>query len=383
MKTSLAERKNLLVVLAGLTLFGPLSAVVKFDPNVPRTVFTAPELIQALPESGKEGLQFAISVEPQPMSPEAFQIKQTGSNQITIIGTDASAAMDGGLPQLRWATGEMPPRPSNRCNANPIAPSSSPADASIRTCPGMCPRNTSTSFRSMKSSSDHDLGDVPSLGRTVTAGKSNYVDQVIAAGLHQEAIRGYRATTAYAAAQIGHALQALEHSAYRDNTIVVLISDHGFHLGEKNHWQKGTLWEESTHCLMMMRVPGITSPRGTSKRFVSRQDIYPTLAELARLEPPAYLDGRSLRPLSENPDATWASTAITAFDDQYVSIRTEQFRSIRYSDDQGELHDHQSDRHEWRNQMSNPKYQATLTQLRNSVPALASMSEPMPFNKQQ
>jgi len=150
MKTSLAERKNLLGVLAGLTLFGPLSAVVKFDPNVPHIVFTAPELIQALPEAGKEGRHFAISVELEPISPETFQIKQTGSNEITVVGTDASAAMDGGLPQLRWATGEMPPRPSNRCNANSIAPFSSPADASIPLCAGQSLRNNSAYFRLMQ-----------------------------------------------------------------------------------------------------------------------------------------------------------------------------------------------------------------------------------------
>jgi len=149
---------------------------------------------------------------------------------------------------------------------------------------------------------DHDLGDVPSFGRAFTAGPCHDVDQVIAAGLPQEAIRGYRATNAHADAQIGRTLQALEHSAYRDNSIVVLIRDHGFPLGEKNHWRKGTLGEKAPHYLKMMRVPGTAAPGGNSKRFVSRQYIYPTLAKLTGLNPPGYLDGRPPSSTGEAPN---------------------------------------------------------------------------------
>jgi arylsulfatase A-like enzyme len=215
----------------------------------------------------------------------------------------------------------------------------------------------------------------------VTAGKSRFVASVLEHSLHKQAVQAYLATTAYADAQMGRVLEALEKSPYRDNTIVVLISDHGFHLAEKSHWQKGTLWEEATHNLMMWRVPGMTRTGGVSERFVSLQDIYPTLADLCRIDPPEYMDGRSLAPLFKQPDAPWQSTAISALYDRYISIRTERFRYIRYNDDQEELYDCAEDPHEWVNQIGNVQYTNAIETLRSAVPALAEMALPVPSRK--
>ena len=228
---------------------------------------------------------------------------------------------------------------------------------------------------------EDDLADVPPYGRKITEGKSKFVAQVLSHDLHKQAVQAYLATTAYADAQIGRVLDALEASRYRDNTIVVLISDHGFHLGEKSHWQKATLWEEATHCLLMFRVPGMTKQGGRSQRCVSLQDIYPTLTELCGIEPLSYVDGRSLRPLLNNPNAEWNSTAITALGNQYISIRTEHFRYIRYSDDQQEFYDRRDDPREWTNQIGNPKFATAIETLRNSLPALSEMARPMPSKK--
>jgi arylsulfatase A-like enzyme len=228
-----------------------------------------------------------------------------------------------------------------------------------------------------------DLDDVPPLGRALVEKKRKFVEQILEQGVHKQAVQGYLATTAYADAQIGRVLDALDTSAYRDNTIVVLISDHGFHLGEKTHWQKATLWEEATHCLLMCRVPGTTRAGGQSKRFVSLQDIYPTLAELCGLQPPAYLDGRSLVPLLKNPNSEWESTAITALDDQYVSVRTEGFRYIRYRDDQEEFYDCSNDPREWINEISNPKFATAIARHRSLVPDLSDMSPPMPSKRKR
>lgn len=224
----------------------------------------------------------------------------------------------------------------------------------------------------------NDLDDVPPLGVKITEGKSKFVQQVLANGLHKQAVQAYLATTAYADAQLGRVLDALEKSPYRDNTIVVMMSDHGFHLGEKNHWQKSTLWEEATHCLLMLRVPGMTQAGGRSERFVSLQDVYPTLAELCGLKPPQPLEGRSLTPLLKKPDADWMSTAITAFSDRFISIRTERHRYIRYRDLQEELYDCSKDPHEWHNQAANPAYADVLADLRAAVPPLAQMARPLP-----
>ena len=228
---------------------------------------------------------------------------------------------------------------------------------------------------------DNDLDDVPPLGRAFTAGKSKFVEQVRRNGQHASGVRAYLAATAYADAQMGRVLDALERSPYRDNTLVVLMSDHGFHLGEKNHWQKSTLWEEATHCLLMIRAPGTTRANGTSERCVSLQDLYPTLVELCGLEPPAQPAGRSLVPLLKNPNAEWQSTAITAFNDRNISIRTERFRYIRYRDEQEELYDCTADPHEWRNLAADSDYAAAINELRASLPPLAEMMKSMPSKR--
>ena len=228
---------------------------------------------------------------------------------------------------------------------------------------------------------DNDLDDVPPLGRAVTEGKRKFVDQVLEHGVHKEGVRAYLATTAYADAQMGRVLDALEKSPYRDNTIVVLMSDHGFHLGEKNHWQKATLWEEATHCLLMFRVPGVTPEGGVSKRFVSLQDIYPTLAELCGLKALDYVDGRSLVPLLKQPDAEWKSTAISALYDRFISIRTEQFRYTRYSKDQEEFYDYSNDPHQWINQINNPEYATAIKRLQAQLPTHAEMCPKIPSRK--
>jgi arylsulfatase A-like enzyme len=229
-----------------------------------------------------------------------------------------------------------------------------------------------------------DLDDVPPLGRALTAGKSRFVESVLEHGLHEEAVQAYLATTAYADAQLGRVLDTLEKGPYKDNTIVVFLTDHGFHLGEKNHWQKATLWEEATHCLLMFRVPGMTPNGGVSERFVSLQDIYPTLAELCNLKPPAYMDGRSLVPLLQDPNAEWESTAISCLTEKnnpvngYISIRNELGRYIRYGEGQEEFYDTSKDPREWTNQIDNPAYATTIETLRAAVPGLSEMATPMP-----
>ncbi|MEM6911388.1 MAG: sulfatase [Verrucomicrobiota bacterium] len=225
-----------------------------------------------------------------------------------------------------------------------------------------------------------DLEDLPPLADRVLT-KRRIVDEIVATGEHQKAVQGYLATTAYADRQIGRVLQALEESPYLDETIVLLMSDHGFHLGEKNHWQKATLWEEATHCLLMMRVPGMTRAGGVSPRFVSLQDLYPTLAELCGLQAPEYVDGRSLVPLLHNPEAAWESTAMSALYERFLAFRTERFRYIRYSEEQEELYDLSKDPKQWTNLADNPEYAEALRKLRARVPAYSEMAKPVAVKK--
>jgi len=232
-----------------------------------------------------------------------------------------------------------------------------------------------------------DLDDVPSAGRELTAGKSKFVDAVLREGLHRQAVQAYLATTAYADAQVGRVLDALDRSPHRENTIVVFLSDHGFHLGEKHHWQKATLWEEATHCLLMMRAPGLTSAGVVSERFVSLQDIYPALTELCGLDAPSYLDGRSLVPLLRDPKANWPSTAITCLTDKskaargYVTIRNELGRYIRYGNGLEEFYDTSKDPREWTNQIQSPKHESVVSRLKQSLPKLVAPLKPVQRRK--
>jgi len=219
----------------------------------------------------------------------------------------------------------------------------------------------------------NDLDDVPPLGVAITNGKAKFVDQVMEHKVHKEGVRAYLAATAYADAQMGRVLDALEKSKYRDNTIVMLMSDHGFHLGEKHHWQKSTLWEEATHCLLMFRAPGMTKAGGKCERFVSLQDLYRTLTDLCGLKAPDYVEGRSLVPLLKQPNADWESTAITAYGDSYITIRNERFRYIRYREGQDELYDCSHDPHEWANQIKNPAFAAEIESLRSKLPPQSKM----------
>lgn len=229
-----------------------------------------------------------------------------------------------------------------------------------------------------------DLDDLPPLAKAVSDGIGSFADKVIESGQHKEAVQAYLATTTYVDTQFGRVLDALEKSPYNDNTIVVFLTDHGFHLGEKHHWQKTTLWEEGTHTLLMFRAPGVSRTGGVSERFVSLMDIYPTLAELCGLTPPAYIDGRSLVPLLKDPQAPWESTAITGLCDKsktdmaYISIRNELGRYTRYGENEEEFYDATKDPHEWTNQIDNSKYATTVDRLRALVPSFENAAQPLP-----
>ena len=163
-------------------------------------------------------------------------------------------------------------------------------------------------------------------------------------------------------------IDALEQSAYANNTIIILWSDHGWHLGEKLHWRKFALWEEATHNVLMAVVPWITKPGGRCSRPVTMLDIYPTLIELCNLTKKDELEGQSLVPLLRNPEAEWERPALTTHGRNNHSLRTERYRYIRYSDGTEELYDHEKDELEWDNLAGDPEYADVKRQLAKWLP---------------
>jgi len=201
-----------------------------------------------------------------------------------------------------------------------------------------------------------------------------------------EALRAYYASVSFVDAQVGRLLDALDRLKLADNTIVVLWSDHGYHLGEHlGAWQKRTLFEESARAPLIIFAPGAKGNGRSSKQIVEFVDIYPTVADLARLEPPANLSGRSLRPLLEDPDRAWKGAAFTQVlrpgdDAPFVgrSVRTDRWRYSDWGGPTGgvELYDHENDPNEWTNLGSNPMWQPIVRDLKRQLDAKINANVP-------
>ncbi len=162
-------------------------------------------------------------------------------------------------------------------------------------------------------------------------------------------VRSYLASTAFVDAQVGRILDALDASPFADNTIVVLWSDHGWHLGEKAITGKNTLWERSTRVPLIFAGPKICRPCRLCDQPAELLDIYPTLADLCDLPQPEFLEGHSLTPQLADAAATRVWPAITTHNHDNHSVRSLDWRYIRYADGSEELYNSVDDPHEWRN----------------------------------
>lgn len=187
------------------------------------------------------------------------------------------------------------------------------------------------------------------------------------------ALEAYYACITYVDAQIGRVLDALEASGEADNTIIVLWGDHGWHLSDKGMWGKGTLFESAARAPLIIADPRQKASAGkTSRRIVQFVDIYPTLADLCGVPIPKGLDGVSLKPLLDNPDATWDHPAFTVQTRAWFigrRIRTERWAYSEW--DEGRrgamLFDHDQDPHEMHNLISDPKHQGIAQQLQSQL----------------
>ncbi|MES2705674.1 MAG: sulfatase [Verrucomicrobiota bacterium] len=215
---------------------------------------------------------------------------------------------------------------------------------------------------------ENDLDDIPATGVKLAGAEGDH-KRILESGRWKEAVQAYLAAVSYADAEIGRLLDALNASEYRDNTIVVLFGDHGWSLGEKEHWRKFALWEESTRAPLIWSVPGLTKPGTISSRPVDFTAIFPTLTDLAGIATPSHVEGVSLRPLLANPQAEWAHPAISTWIQGNHSIRTEDWRYTRYADGGEELYDHRNDPYEWTNLATKEEFAAKKLELAKFLPA--------------
>jgi uncharacterized sulfatase len=188
----------------------------------------------------------------------------------------------------------------------------------------------------------------------------------------REVIRAYYASISFLDAQVGRLLDALDRLGLADNTIVVFMSDHGYLLGERGQWMKQMLFERSARAPLMMAGPGVSARGRSSKRIVEFLDLYPTLAELAGIAPPAGLQGRSLVRLLNDPGADWKHPALTqvvrgpvATGFRGYSVRNKKWRYTAWEDGKRgtELYDEEHDPDELRNLAADPKHAKALAEM--------------------
>jgi iduronate 2-sulfatase len=188
----------------------------------------------------------------------------------------------------------------------------------------------------------------------------------------RESIRAYYASITFLDANVGRLLDALQRLGLSDSTIVVFISDHGYHLGEQGQWMKQTLFERSARAPLLVAAPGISSRGRSTSRIVESLDVYPTLAELASVPAPDGLHGRSLVPLLKNPNAKWDHPALTqvrrgSAESAYMgySIRTEKWRYTEWENGKRgvELYDETADPRELKNIAADPKHSKVIVEM--------------------
>ena len=213
------------------------------------------------------------------------------------------------------------------------------------------PRRVYESFKNVELPEviEDDWDDIPDAARKVSMSnpKIPVHEWMKQKNRWQLAVHAYLASVRWTDEQIGRVLDALDQGPHAKNTIIVLFSDHGYHLGEKQRWSKFSLWERTTRVPLIISVPNGT--KGRSEQPVELLSIYPTLIDLCELSKNPKLEGVSLQPLLKNPEAKWNHVAISTLGQNNHAVRDRRWRYIRYADGSEELYDHQKDSNEWEN----------------------------------
>jgi arylsulfatase A-like enzyme len=192
----------------------------------------------------------------------------------------------------------------------------------------------------------------------------------------KNAVQGYLASISYCDYELGRLIEALDRSPAGAKTIVVLWTDHGFHLGDKETWEKFTLWAESTRVPLIVVAPGVTQPGSTCAQPASLLDIYPTLLELAGLPPSAKNDGISLVPWLKSPALPRERPALITNERGNHAVRTQRYHYIHYANGDEELYDMADDEGQWNNLARDPNYATAKAELMKRLPRENAPEQP-------
>lgn len=234
-----------------------------------------------------------------------------------------------------------------------------------------------------------DLNDIPEIGQRIAhrehtdnyGSKLSWTHQsIVDSGLWKINIQAYLASITFADAQIGRLIEAWNQSDYSKNGIIVLWGDHGWHLGEKQHWSKRTLWEEGTKTPLIIVSNEVNKDGSICATPVSLLDIFPTLVELCNFPTNAGLEGKSLVPFLKNPKLRRDTPVITVWGKDNIALRNDAWRYIRYCDNTRELYNHENDPAEQTNLANLPEYQNIMDSFEEQLP---ECRKPAQFNKKR
>lgn len=223
----------------------------------------------------------------------------------------------------------------------------------------------------------NDLVDARSHGR------QSWHKWVLENGQWKNFLRGYLASISYVDHQLGRLIDALDASPLKGNTIIIVWSDHGFHIGEKENWEKFALWDQTTRVPLFIHAPGKSHDGSETRAPVTLTDLYPTLCELAGLPIPSQCTGVSLMPQLSNPAQQKKECSLTSFqfwgdDRPSHAVSDPRYRLIQYADGFEELYDLQEDPNEFDNRIDDPKLRTVRNRLASALPSNAAHIRPIP-----
>lgn len=212
---------------------------------------------------------------------------------------------------------------------------------------------------------EDDLADLPEAATKHI--KRDWHQWILKKDQWKGAVQAYLASMAYADDQVGRLVDALNKSVHGRNTVVILCSDHGYHLGEKQHWEKFVLWDEATRVPLIVAGPGIEGGRRIPVP-VSLLDLYPTLTSLTGLNAPGHLEGDSLVPWMRDGDAPGERWVLTTQRKGCHAVLGSRYRYILYQDGSDELYDHRNDPNEWDNLADDKNHAPVVERMRSHLP---------------
>lgn len=213
----------------------------------------------------------------------------------------------------------------------------------------------------------NDMDDIPAIAQTNWS--SPFVKLVKEKNQWKNAVQGYLACMSFADDCVGRVMKALDKSKYRDNTIVIFVTDHGWQLGHKNRWEKFSLWHQATNAPLVIRYPEMKSAGQVCNKAVSFIDLYPTITDIIGIEKNQANQGISLLPWLENPKLDRTVPAIITYPEKSYSLVLDNWNYIQYSDGSEELYDHNIDPHEFKNLAGNDDLKAKLVEYRSLLEA--------------